>query len=108
MKAPVSAGMNYEGMPFEALGRVSNTDLFEAEVNGRESSSHCHGGPTGDDPGIAVSRGQLDAFGLRCEPDVNLLSPLPFNTWVHQFLRQVLSSKIKFPLRDSQPQRPFR
>ena len=85
---------DYDGMPFERTGRMPAAD------GGVSGTSHCLG--PNDDVGLQDSgvpelgKRELDARGLRCGPDLELMTQIPFHCWVHQFVRQVLASKTRF------------
>lgn len=50
-----------------------------------------------NDPSSAETvkgRVQLDASEEKMDPERSLLEPVPFQSWVHRFVRQVLSARI--------------
>ena len=92
-ETPVSVVSDYDGMPFEGDGsmpgcdrwrKLSSTPPLEA-LNKDEASQE-----------DAVSMEQLDAKSGKIGSAESLLCPTPFVAWVHQCIRQVLSSRTRF------------
>ena len=96
MKGRACPSESYDGVPFEVQGcmpeecNVSGTGDHAPVPTGSTLGSGSRSGKEGE------GKVELDAINFGQDVPMAMMTPVPFQSWVHMFLRQVLSAKTRF------------